>query len=310
MPKRKQEMQFRYYEMPEDSFVLSLTGQSWVRKYGDGIASLHFHNYLEIGVCYEGTGEMIYDEQVFQFKPGCYTIIPPNYPHTTNSTPGTYGFWEYLFVDCEGIMNRIYPKKKETMNRALQLLYQKAYFFQPGEMPTLRENIDHVFKERKEKRDFYKQESDGYLALILIDVIRMAAAELHEETPQAHGDLDRILPALNYIHEHFREEVYIQKLAEVCALSETHFRRIFTESMHLSPLDYLNSVRIHNACIELRSSKKTIRSVAFDNGFTSISTFQRNFHKFVGMSTNEWRFDPKNYEYKLNNFKINTYEGW
>lgn len=69
MPKRKQEMQFRYYEMPEDSFVLSLTGQSWVRKYGDGIASLHFHNYLEIGVCYEGTGEMIYDEQVFSSSP-------------------------------------------------------------------------------------------------------------------------------------------------------------------------------------------------------------------------------------------------
>ncbi len=32
------------------------------------------------------------------------TVIPPNYPHTTNSDIGTVSKWEYLFIDVEGFM--------------------------------------------------------------------------------------------------------------------------------------------------------------------------------------------------------------
>ena len=106
------------------------------------------------------------------------------------------------------------------------------------------------------------------------------------------------------------EEIYIGTLADACALSETHFRRLFNECIHLSPLEYINSVRIHNACVALRSTDKSIRNVAYDTGFTSVSTFQRNFRKYVGMATREWRNHPENYEYKLLQYKINTYEGW
>ena len=50
--KRKKEIQFRYYEIPQDEPCLALLGEAWVRPYGDGIDCLHFHNYMEIGFCY------------------------------------------------------------------------------------------------------------------------------------------------------------------------------------------------------------------------------------------------------------------
>ncbi|MGP1588800.1 helix-turn-helix transcriptional regulator [Oribacterium sp. oral taxon 102] len=315
MAKQKQEMQFRYYEMPEDSFVLALTGQSWVRAYGDGIDCLHFHNYAEIGVCHEGEGEMVYEDTIRHFEPGCLTFLPPNYPHTTNSKPGTLGFWEYLFVDCEGLIEYMFPRRKASARRMLDRLYRQAFFFCPGEAEGLWDKVCRVLEEQKEKGEYYRQETDALLCLILTDIVRLEKESAAVRVPipeegMEDGDLERLRPALQRIQEHYQEELYIGQLARLCALSETHFRRLFTDCMHLGPLDYINSVRIHSACVQLRSSNKSIRSVAFGCGFSSISTFQRNFRKFVGMSTKEWRDKPENYEYKLNQYKINRYEGW
>ena len=49
-------MELRYYKMPEGSPILALLGQKWIQNYGNDIDYLHFHNYLEIGFCYEGQG--------------------------------------------------------------------------------------------------------------------------------------------------------------------------------------------------------------------------------------------------------------
>lgn len=51
--RKKPKMEFRYYQMPAGSPILALLGQKWVQNYGNDVDYLHFHNYLEIGFCYE-----------------------------------------------------------------------------------------------------------------------------------------------------------------------------------------------------------------------------------------------------------------
>lgn len=70
-------MELRYYKMPEGSPILALLGQKWVQNYGNDIDYLHFHNYLEIGFCYEGQGFMILGEDKVQFHDRDFTVIPP-----------------------------------------------------------------------------------------------------------------------------------------------------------------------------------------------------------------------------------------
>lgn len=48
--KKRQEMEFRYYEIPHGEIVLALLGNSWIREYGNDIAKLHFHNLLELSL--------------------------------------------------------------------------------------------------------------------------------------------------------------------------------------------------------------------------------------------------------------------
>ena len=63
--RKKPKMEFRYYQMPAGSPILALLGQKWVQNYGNDVDYLHFHNYLEIGFCYEGDGFMAFGDAVF-----------------------------------------------------------------------------------------------------------------------------------------------------------------------------------------------------------------------------------------------------
>ena len=77
--RKKPKMEFRYYQMPAGSPILALLGQKWVQNYGNDVDYLHFHNYLEIGFCYEGDGVMAFGEAKMRFSGREFTVIPPNY---------------------------------------------------------------------------------------------------------------------------------------------------------------------------------------------------------------------------------------
>ena len=90
----------------------------------------------------------------------------------------------------------------------------------------------------------------------------------------------------------------------------THFRRVFTSYMHMSPLEYINKVRIQTACEILKKTDESIADIAYKCGFTTNSTFNRNFRQLMGMSPAEWRKRPENYEQQLLKFDIHSEEGW
>ena len=79
-------------------------GEKWVADYGRMWITFTFHKYLEIGFCYSGEGELVLGEEPVRFAGREFTIIPPNFPHTTTSDVGNISKWEYLFIDVEGFL--------------------------------------------------------------------------------------------------------------------------------------------------------------------------------------------------------------
>ena len=80
-------IEFRYYKMPQDVPFLALFGDKWIQNYGRDIDFLHFHNYLEIGYCYDGTGTLSIGREEYRYESGYFSVIPQNCLHTTNSDP-------------------------------------------------------------------------------------------------------------------------------------------------------------------------------------------------------------------------------
>lgn len=76
------------------------------------------------------------------------------------------------------------------------------------------------------------------------------------------------------------------------------------------PLEYINTVRIRTACEHLKKTEEPVADIAHKCGFTTNSTFNRNFKQMMGVTPVEWRKRPENYEQRLLNYEIHTEKGW
>ena len=307
--KKKEKVELRYYDIPQKEGVLALLGENWVRSYGDGIDYLHFHNLLEIGVCRSGTGELVLDSRIVPYGPDMISVIPKNYPHTTNSTPGTESAWEYLFLEPGMLMKEYYGENEAAFRRFLELTGREALFAGTREYPQLAGIVDAIMDEMRVKKSFYVEKVRGLLTALLFEIARITEREAAPHVPDSRV-FGQISKALRYVDRHYAEPVRIGDLAEACSISETHFRRVFYEYIHMTPVEYLNMVRVLHACEILRSSNDTIAGVAARCGFSTVSTLDRNFRQVLGVTPGQWKRDPKNYESKLLEVNVSVRKGW
>lgn len=309
MKKKKEQLQFRYYEIPQNQPVLALLGEKWIQNYGSQIDYLHFHNYMEIGFCYGGQGTLVLDKEAVRFGSNMFSVIPKNYPHTTNSDEGTISRWEYLFVDVENFMHEIYKDNPIFADDMIKRINNRAFFVNMEEYPETGRMILDICNEMRNKQEFYVETVRGILQSLLINIARINKTSSDKVRNQMIS-ITQIAEALDYISKRFYEEITIADLAKVSHLSETHFRRVFEKSMHMTPVDYLNLVRVQMACEYMKKNNHPMENVAEKCGFRTVSTFNRNFKKVVGISPYQWKIHPENYESKLLNCKISAYKGW
>ena len=303
-------MEFRYYQMPAGSPILALLGQKWVQHYGENIDYLHFHNYLEIGFCYEGQGRMLLGEEEVRFSGREFSVIPPNYPHTTDSDLGTVSRWEYLFVDVEGFLRNFLDTPVKA-DKVIQRIYSKALFLEENQSPSISAKILKIMNIMRDGEEFYLEEAKGILASLLVEIARLNRRSEEERVEEEKGKLTNMITRVqDFVSYHYMEDIKVEDLAKSCHISETHFRRVFTSYMKMSPLEYINTVRINTACELLKKTDEPVADIAHKCGFTTNSTFNRNFKQLMGVTPLEWRKRPESYEQQLLRFDIHSEKGW
>ena len=308
--RKKPKMEFRYYQMPAGSPILALLGQKWVQHYGENIDYLHFHNYLEIGFCYEGQGRMLLGEEEVRFSGREFSVIPPNYPHTTDSDLGTISRWEYLFIDVEGFL-RSFLDTPVKADKVIQRIYSKALFLEENQSPSISAKILKIMNIMRDGEEFYLEEAKGILASLLVEIARLNRRSEEERVEEEKGKLTNMITRVqDFVSYHYMEDIKVKDLAQSCHISETHFRRVFTSYMKMSPLEYINTVRINTACELLETTDAPVADVAHKCGFTTNSTFNRNFKQLMGVTPLEWRKRPESYEQQLLRFNIHSEKGW
>ena len=121
------------------------------------------------------------------------------------------------------------------------------------------------------------------LLMELLDYLSPARAE------RTRPEQDAITAALLYINEHFREEVNLEKYAEIAHLSLGRFSHLFTKKAGVSPYKYVLSLRIEEAKELLMYSSMNVSEVAASIGIAEASYFSRIFRKSTGCSPTEYR---------------------
>lgn len=307
---KKDYMEFRYYDMPQDHPIVVLEGDGWKRNYGHDAMYFHFHNILEIGICHYGKGEMIYETEVKDYTDGMLSVIPRNVPHNTLSKEDSISYWEYLFVDELAYAREIYPNEPVRAEALVERINGRYLLCSKEENPEMEWLIRSIINEYKEKKSHYKTTAK-YMVMSLMLLLergnRVCGGKVLEEGFLHHSSVHT---ALSYIDKHYMEPMQVWELAEISHISETHFRRLFVQNMHMTPVEYVNLVRVKKACELLKTTSYDMETIAGKTGFQTTSTFNRNFKRMLGVSPYHWK---KNNQYlEANNMGINVsaYKGW
>jgi araC-type DNA-binding domain-containing proteins len=308
--KQKETVELRFYEIPQGEPVLALLGEEWNRVYGHDNFYLHFHNLMEIGICRKGEGELIINEHTYTYRTNSVTLIPPNIPHTTISNGMVRNSWEFLYVDVNHVMEELYGDRIAQKNEAIELVRRSAHLLHGSEYPEIAEIVNAIIREEKKQSPYYRQVITSYLHALVYEMFRLNEQTQTRLEAAGSGTMRQIADALTFVNDHYQEEVKVCTLAQVCGMSETSFRKVFEEYVHMLPMDYVNLVRVQYACGQMKHGNDSMDEVARKAGFSTTSTFNRNFKKFFNTSPYQWKINPQRYERKLQNFHINALKGW
>lgn len=94
---------------------------------------------------------------------------------------------------------------------------------------------------------------------------------------------------VEFIEANLAEPLSLGQLAQMCALSEYHFARMFRESFGLPPHQYLLARRLNRARELLRSTRSAFGEIALACGFASASHFSNRFRQTMGATAGEYR---------------------
>lgn len=250
----------------------------------------HHHPEYELTLTTNSRGHRFIGDHVGNYDDGDLVLLGPNLPHTWASSSKIESGrphnvmviwfrpeWARGLTDLLKELRQI-PAMLERSSRGLKFSAEATCAVRPA--------IEAIFD---------KQPADRLLDLISI-LLTLAKDELAETlsspdrlpmAPEASGSrIDRVL---DHIHSHYHNEIRVEHLARIAALSTSAFHRMFLRQTRLTLSEYLTRLRIGEACAQLIGSSRPIASIADAVGYNSLANFGRQFKGLKGHTPREYR---------------------
>ena len=130
-----------------------------------------------------------------------------------------------------------------------------------------------------------KKSGSNIESLHLLYSLLVKTLKAHQDSVQYTPSFrkERLLPAFNYIINNYTTPIKNEDLAALCNLSSSYFRELFCKAYGVSPINYIQNLRISRAKEMLRSDYSSIADIAFALGYNNIYEFSKAFKKHTGV---------------------------
>lgn len=104
-----------------------------------------------------------------------------------------------------------------------------------------------------------------------------------------HRPDERFGCVLEYMNNHYTEDISARDISHRFGYEETYFCRRFKEATGITAMKYIRVLRLELAQKLLRTSSDDIRSIAWQCGFSDICYFSNCFKQHFGQTPTEYR---------------------
>lgn len=113
--------------------------------------------------------------------------------------------------------------------------------------------------------------------------------EFASDANTEYKSLKLMAEACLYISQNCMKPLTLDDISQYIGFSKYHFSHLFKTYTNMTFIDFLTTERIKMAETLISNPKAHMIDIAFDSGFSSISSFNRAFKKIKGISPSEFR---------------------
>ncbi|MDQ0089557.1 AraC-like DNA-binding protein [Paenibacillus anaericanus] len=247
---------------------------------GDWFSLRHSHNFSELFYVRSGRGNFIVEDEIFPVKQDDLVIVNPNVEHTEVSISSDP--LEYVVLGVEGMSfdfgDRSGSRNHEIINYRNQRDELLFYF-------------NALLRETENKDENYEAICQNLLEVVVISLMRSSG---HPFSVVATQRANKICSRIKrYIDSNYAEEISLDSLAEKAHLSKYYLVHTFAKYYDMSPINYLNEVRLRASKELLETTDLSISQVAESTGFSSQSYFSQSFRRSCGLTPSDYRVQTK-----------------
>lgn len=248
----------------------------------------HWHVSLEIIMPIENFYDAEINQQLYHVNPGEFLFIPPHELHKLMAPETGRRF--ILLLDISALLSL------RSGSSIQSLLMQPIHVTQDTYPQIYRDIYQHLHQITEEY--FSKNEfAELTIYSLLLDLFaKFAYNHIYQKelfpnvrTARQKEYIKKFNNLLEYIDEHYSEDLNLENMADYMGFSKFHFSRLFKQYTDLTFNDYLHSRRLKASEALLANPNLPIIEVALQSGYTSISTFNRLFKQYKHCTPSEYR---------------------
>jgi AraC-like DNA-binding protein len=257
--------------------------------------SWHFHPEYEIMLVQEGTGMRFVGDSVERFEAGDLVFFGSNIPHLYRSDAAYYEKDSRLtskatvvYFKADFLGQNFWDLPDVLPLKKLLSLSQRGIRFKGSAGKELEKRICKL-----------DERNDGIEKIISLLSILKAMSETKEYDLLSSSvftryveedDCVRMNRVYQYIMDNYTESPSLQQISEVANMSTTAFCRYFKSRTNKTYTQFLNEIKIGNACRLLVDDNQSISQVCFEIGFNNFTHFNSQFKKIMGLTPREYQY--------------------
>lgn len=248
------------------------------RKNEWSMSSLQSHDYYELYFLLKGTRRFFVNDKIFHITAPVACIIPPFYMHKTEG-------------DAYSRINiNVSPKALSQNERAfLDKLGEEAVFtLDPQKSDLFTRLLESAISARSDTPSNELTDSFLHVLLYLLKQDCLQPLESQEVT-DAVVDSSLAMRVVAFVHDHYKEDFSIQDICQTFFISKNILCSEFKKLMNCSVMKYRQFIRISKAKELLAFTKKGMKEIAEECGFSSENYFSLIFKHEVGLSPTNYR---------------------
>jgi AraC-like DNA-binding protein len=253
---------------------------------------MHWHEYLEIALCLEGSGRFLFGRRAQPVEPGDIFLVDDSQPHV--ALPDAGQSLRLLLVlfrpelvaapGCRPFDSGYLAPFRSAGEHALERI-PRGTRLAADLAPVLHDLA--TISARGDSGD--RHLLDAKLRLVLGMLVRECQPAATESGRTDAARRKQIRPVLSYVEEHCRERVTLEEVAEVVHLSPSRVRHVFRDVSGVGFKEYATRVRLAEAKRLLLATDLSVAEVAHTVGYTNVHQFYNVFHRYCALLPAEYR---------------------